>query len=91
MRDVAFVDVSALLNFVYQGEVYVTQERLPNFLRTAEMLHIKGLTEQHNQQYHMPPSGTTLTYTNSTRQQSTPPLNFGPATSLTTTSCEQVS
>ena len=48
LRDVAFVDVSALLSFVYQGEVYVSQERLTAFLHTAELLHIKGLTDQHH-------------------------------------------
>lgn len=53
MRDVAFVDMSALLSFVYQGEVYVSQDRLTTFLRTAEMLHIKGLTEQNQQQSHL--------------------------------------
>ncbi|XP_063607307.1 longitudinals lacking protein-like, partial [Penaeus indicus] len=52
LRDVAFVDMSALLSFVYQGEVYVSQDRLTTFLRTAEMLHIKGLTEQNQQQSH---------------------------------------
>jgi len=53
LRDVAFVDMTALLRFVYQGEVYVSQERLTAFLRTAEMLHIKGLTEQNQQQQHV--------------------------------------
>lgn len=53
LRDVAFVDMSALLSFVYQGEVYVSQDRLTTFLRTAEMLHIKGLTEQNQQQSHL--------------------------------------
>ncbi|XP_076038979.1 uncharacterized protein LOC143024084 isoform X5 [Oratosquilla oratoria] len=51
LRDVSFADVSALLSFVYQGEVYVSQDRLSTFLRTAEMLHIKGLTEQNQQQH----------------------------------------
>lgn len=53
LRDVAYVDMSALLSFVYQGEVYVSQDRLTTFLRTAEMLHIKGLTEQNQQQSHI--------------------------------------
>ncbi|XP_050708671.1 protein abrupt-like isoform X7 [Eriocheir sinensis] len=53
LRDVAYVDMSALLSFVYQGEVYVSQDRLTTFLRTAELLHIKGLTEQNQQQPHL--------------------------------------
>ncbi|KAK7026017.1 hypothetical protein SK128_009267 [Halocaridina rubra] len=53
LRDVAYVDMSALLSFVYQGEVYVSQDRLSTFLRTAEMLHIKGLTEQNQHHPHI--------------------------------------
>ncbi|RXG72384.1 Broad-complex core protein isoforms 1/2/3/4/5, partial [Armadillidium vulgare] len=62
LRDVAFPDLSALLSFVYQGEVYVSQDRLPAFLRTAEMLHIKGLTEQ-NQNHHSHTTGQGLPVT----------------------------
>ena len=48
LRDVSYTDVSALLSFVYAGEVYVSQERLTAFLNTAELLHIKGLTDQNH-------------------------------------------
>merc|ERR1711872_1126278 len=41
-------DVS-ILEFMYHGEVSVTQEELPAFLKTAEKLEIKGLAEEENE------------------------------------------
>ena len=46
LRDAAFVDVEGLVRYVYRGEVDVQPERLQNFLKTAELLKIKGLAEQ---------------------------------------------
>lgn len=37
--------MKSLLDFMYRGEVSVDQERLSAFLRVAESLRIKGLTE----------------------------------------------
>ena len=45
LRDVREEDLRLLLNFMYAGEVQVDQERLTGFLRTAEMLQIKGLLD----------------------------------------------
>jgi hypothetical protein len=44
LKDVSYEDVSALLSFMYQGEVYITQDRLASFLHTAELLQVRGLT-----------------------------------------------
>jgi hypothetical protein len=44
LKDVSAEDVEALLSFMYQGEVYISQERLSSFLRTAELLQVRGLT-----------------------------------------------
>jgi hypothetical protein len=44
LKDVSAEDVEALLSFMYQGEVYIGQERLSSFLRTAELLQVRGLT-----------------------------------------------
>ncbi len=46
MRDASFVDVDGLVRYIYRGEVDVRQDRLQSFLRTAELLKIKGLAEQ---------------------------------------------
>uniref|UniRef100_A0A182Q959 BTB domain-containing protein n=1 Tax=Anopheles farauti TaxID=69004 RepID=A0A182Q959_9DIPT len=45
LRDVPFKDMKCLLDFMYRGEVSVDQDRLAAFLRVAESLRIKGLTE----------------------------------------------
>ncbi|KAF6211694.1 hypothetical protein GE061_012208 [Apolygus lucorum] len=43
LKDVLPEDVEALLSFVYQGVVYVSETKLTSFLQTAELLQIKGL------------------------------------------------
>lgn len=45
LKDVPFADMKCLLDFMYRGEVSVDQDRLTAFLKVAESLRIKGLTE----------------------------------------------
>lgn len=45
LKDVPYSDMKCLLDFMYRGEVSVDQDRLTAFLRVAESLKIKGLTE----------------------------------------------
>ncbi|KAI9555820.1 D binding [Daphnia sinensis] len=45
LKDILFYDLLALVEFVYHGEVRVKHQRLPSFLRTAEVLKVRGLTE----------------------------------------------
>lgn len=45
LKDVKFVDLKIMVDFMYYGEVNVSQEQLPYILKTAEMLKIKGLAE----------------------------------------------
>uniref|UniRef100_A0A8D8LE48 Protein tramtrack, alpha isoform n=1 Tax=Cacopsylla melanoneura TaxID=428564 RepID=A0A8D8LE48_9HEMI len=44
LKDVGYSEVIGLLQFMYQGQVDVSQEQLAEFLRVAEMLQVKGLT-----------------------------------------------
>ncbi|ODM99307.1 Longitudinals lacking protein-like [Orchesella cincta] len=48
LKGVSFADLQAVIQFMYNGQVNVTQERLPSFLQTAEILQIKGLTDSAN-------------------------------------------
>lgn len=45
LHDVKYSALKALLTFMYQGEVSVSQEEIPMFMRVAEILKIKGLTD----------------------------------------------
>ncbi|XP_022918793.1 protein tramtrack, alpha isoform isoform X2 [Onthophagus taurus] len=45
LKDVPYNDMKSLLDFMYRGEVSVDQDRLTAFLKVAESLRIKGLTE----------------------------------------------
>ena len=42
LKDVKFVDLKALVEYMYRGEVNVAQDQLATFLSTAEALKIKG-------------------------------------------------
>ncbi|XP_035894375.1 protein tramtrack, beta isoform isoform X1 [Anopheles stephensi] len=57
LRDVPFKDMKCLLDFMYRGEVSVDQDRLAAFLRVAESLRIKGLTEVNDDKPNAPAGG----------------------------------
>ncbi|XP_021914811.1 broad-complex core protein isoforms 1/2/3/4/5-like isoform X4 [Zootermopsis nevadensis] len=56
LKDVGHKELVAILQFMYQGEVNVQQEDLATFLKTAELLQIKGLTENDSPATNTPPS-----------------------------------
>lgn len=45
LKDVSYTHLQAILEFMYAGEVNVSQEQLPAFLKTADRLKVKGLAE----------------------------------------------
>jgi len=45
LKDFNIEDVQTVVDFIYQGEVNIPQSRLPNVLKTAESLQIKGLAD----------------------------------------------
>ncbi|CAH2985140.1 unnamed protein product [Chilo suppressalis] len=53
LKDVKFADLRTMVDFIYYGEVNVTEDQLPKVLDTAKMLKVKGLTEM--------PDSTSLT------------------------------
>ncbi|XP_058128746.1 protein tramtrack, beta isoform [Anopheles ziemanni] len=58
LRDIPYKDMKCLLDFMYRGEVSVDQDRLAAFLRVAESLKIKGLTEVNDDKPNGPPSSS---------------------------------
>ncbi|XP_054286030.1 longitudinals lacking protein, isoforms H/M/V-like isoform X2 [Macrosteles quadrilineatus] len=45
LKDVKFSELKAMLDYMYRGEVNISQEQLSTFLKAAESLQIKGLTD----------------------------------------------
>ncbi|XP_050734582.1 ataxin-2 homolog isoform X3 [Eriocheir sinensis] len=45
LKDMKFTHVSQLVNFMYRGEINITQDMLSGLLKTAETLKVKGLAE----------------------------------------------
>ncbi|XP_018346555.1 PREDICTED: protein bric-a-brac 2 isoform X4 [Trachymyrmex septentrionalis] len=56
LKDVASSDMESLLRFMYHGEVHVGQEQLPAFLKTAQMLQVRGLADVNSGATKIPPS-----------------------------------
>ncbi|CAL7936135.1 unnamed protein product [Xylocopa violacea] len=51
LKDVNYRDLSAMLHFMYQGEVNIKQEDIASFLKVAETLQIKGLTTETEERF----------------------------------------
>ena len=49
LRGVNFAEIVSILNFMYEGEVNVAQEKLNPFLLVAEELKVKGLSKYKSQ------------------------------------------
>uniref|UniRef100_A0A0A9X8V3 Longitudinals lacking protein, isoforms H/M/V n=1 Tax=Lygus hesperus TaxID=30085 RepID=A0A0A9X8V3_LYGHE len=45
LKDVTFAELKAMLDYMYRGEVNISQDQLGTFLKAAESLQIKGLTD----------------------------------------------
>ncbi|KAI5720874.1 hypothetical protein M8J77_012799 [Diaphorina citri] len=45
LKDVKFAQLKSMLDYMYRGEVNISQDQLGTFLKAAESLQIKGLTD----------------------------------------------
>jgi len=61
LNNIRFADVKALVEYMYQGEVNVSQDQLPRFLAAAESLKIKGLADKSNKELHLPSQTDNIT------------------------------
>ncbi|XP_033354242.1 protein tramtrack, alpha isoform isoform X1 [Bombus vosnesenskii] len=58
LKDVKFSDLKIMVDFMYYGEVNISQDQLPSIIKTAESLKIKGLAEMHTASLTKWPSGS---------------------------------
>ncbi|XP_077509551.1 uncharacterized protein LOC144120755 isoform X2 [Amblyomma americanum] len=49
LKDMRYMDLKAIVEFMYRGEVNVSQDHLTALLKTAETLKVKGLAEVTNE------------------------------------------
>ncbi|XP_050459637.1 protein tramtrack, alpha isoform isoform X3 [Cataglyphis hispanica] len=61
LKDIKFSDLKIMVDFMYYGEVNISQDQLPSILKTAESLKIKGLAEMHTASITKWPSGSSET------------------------------
>lgn len=59
MNDVKYDVLKAILEYMYLGEVHITNENLKDFIKTAEGLQIRGLSKENNTDLSMPPAPAT--------------------------------
>ncbi|GAB6031297.1 hypothetical protein CHUAL_009094 [Chamberlinius hualienensis] len=45
LKDMKMVELRSIVEFMYKGEINVSQDQLPTLLKTAESLKVKGLAE----------------------------------------------
>ena len=73
LQDVRPVDLTALMDFIYFGQVNITQDSLQTFLKVADKLKIKGLCERGGLSIpEGPPLHTTITLPRKEEQKHVP-------------------
>lgn len=75
LKDMRLEDLRAIINFMYCGEVNVSQNQLGALLKTAEVLKVKGLTEVNDRQSETPQSNQNSVNENTPSQASTVPAS----------------
>jgi len=64
-KDTPYEDIVAIVEFMYKGEINVSQDRLSSLLKTAENLKVKGLAEVSVSEEKKPPAAQGLNNNNS--------------------------
>lgn len=73
MRDTKYCDLKAAVDFMYRGEINVSQEQIPALLKVAESLKIRGLTDVSGDHAVVQPGGRTAKRPERSRDGDSPP------------------
>lgn len=73
MRDIKWPELKAVVEFMYKGEINVSQEQIGPLLKVAESLKIRGLADVNGEQDVVGPPGAELTARPTTAKPITPP------------------
>merc|ERR1719336_3598320 len=73
LKDTSFLDISAIIDFMYKGEINVSQDRLSSLLKTAENLKVKGLAEVSGEEKEASPPTSASSASAMSRLSSGPP------------------
>ncbi|KAL4717495.1 hypothetical protein ACJJTC_000644, partial [Scirpophaga incertulas] len=57
MRDIKYCDLKAVVDFMYRGEINVSQDQISALLKVAETLKVRGLTDVSSDQAVLRPGG----------------------------------
>lgn len=45
LKDIKFTELQSMIDYMYEGEVNISQDQLPSFLKAAASIQLKGLTQ----------------------------------------------
>jgi len=77
LKDTSFLDIAAIVDFMYKGEINVSQDRLSSLLKTAENLKVKGLAEVSGEEKEAsPPTSASSTSAMSRLSSGPPPMTM---------------
>ncbi|KAG5883451.1 hypothetical protein JTB14_022099 [Gonioctena quinquepunctata] len=75
MRDIKWPELKAVVEFMYKGEINVSQEQIGPLLKVAESLKIRGLADVNGEQDVVAPAGELTTRPSSIKPSPTPTNN----------------
>lgn len=75
MRDIKWPELKAAVEFMYKGEINVSQEQIGPLLKVAESLKIRGLADVNGEQDVVAPAGELTTRPSSIKPAPTPTNN----------------
>ena len=82
LKGVRYIDLVALIDFIYYGSVNIAQDDLNSFLAVAEDLKIKGLTQGEGESQPAPPAESAKSSLHRSRSQRVPLAPPPPPASL---------